>query len=76
MHIHKVKKYLLFQIIYENTGIGTNILIQKGAIVTTKPRQIIEAVKEKNKNGETEKSDTNKLGNPNDKSALIKIMRR
>ena len=58
--------------IYENTGIGTNILIQKGAILTTKPRQIIEAVKEKNKSGETEKSDTNKLGNPNDKEYLDK----
>ena len=31
--------------IYENTGIGTNILIRNGAILTTKPKQIIDEIK-------------------------------
>lgn len=31
--------------IYENTGIGTNILIQEGAELITKPKQIIDKIK-------------------------------
>lgn len=30
--------------IYENNGIGTNMLIQEGAILVTKPKQIIEKI--------------------------------
>lgn len=73
------KLYAIPNNIYANTGMGTNALIQKGAILVTKPEQIIDEIKptktkvkasnKNNKNNESNKADNNnKRGNKNNKN--------
>lgn len=68
--------YAIPNSIYENTGIGTNILIQQGAELITKPKQIIEKIKpstkrnRKNEKNKNLKEINKRIGKETDKSKI------